>query len=424
MRRARITRATLAIEPPRRSLYGTGMDAKTGLQGALEDSAHARERAGSSKLRDPKLRDPRLDVFRGLGMFIILIAHIPENKFASWIPARFGYSDAADLFVFCSGMASAFAFASLFEKRGWWLGAARILHRVWQVYWAHIGSFVVVVSIAALMDGARGGDFYVSERLNLAGFFDAGADNLARVATLRIVPDYFDILPMYLVLLAMIPLMMALRSLNRAAPFALMLFLWAAAFVWGVNFIGRPGPDPAWYFNPLGWQLVFFAGFALARGWVPAPPVNAWLIGLCTAFVIACAPISCGAQALCHSGYAASPWLASLNDFLHPLADKTNYDPLRFVHFLATAYLAFAASGPRGSRLHARGFETLRRVGQQTLAVFLAGMALAQILGMLLDVMGSGWAQNVLVNALGLASLVLVARAANWFRKAPWRLPT
>lgn len=391
------------------------MNAVKGLQSTPEQSPVAQK---------PKLRDPRLDVFRGLGMFIILIAHIPQNNLASWIPARFGYSDAADLFVFCSGMASAFAFASLFEKRGWLLGAARIVHRTWQVYWAHIGSFVVIVSIAATMDHLRGGDFYVTERLNLAGFFDAGAGNLARLATLRLVPDYFDILPMYLVLLAMIPLVMGLRALHRAAPFALVLGLWLAAFVWGVNFTGRPGPDPVWYFNPLGWQLVFFTGFAFARGWIAAPPVNAWLTGLCAAFIIACAPISCGAEPLCHSGYAASRWLASLNDFLHPLADKTNYGPLRFAHFLATAYLAYALAGPRGSRLRAPVFETLRRVGQQTLAVFLAGLALAQIGGMLIDVMGATWAPTLLVNALGIAALIIVARVANWFAKAPWRLPT
>ena len=132
----------------------------------------------------PRPRDPRLDVARGLGMFIILIAHIPENGWASFIPARFGYSDAADLFVFCSGMASALAFGALFEARGWLMGAARIIHRVWQVYWAHIGSFVVTLALAASADALAGGRFYVDVRLNLAGFFEGGADNLARLATL------------------------------------------------------------------------------------------------------------------------------------------------------------------------------------------------------------------------------------------------
>jgi hypothetical protein len=51
------------------------------------------------------LRDPRLDFFRGLAMFIILIAHVPSNWWTLWIPARFGFSDATEIFVFCSGMA-------------------------------------------------------------------------------------------------------------------------------------------------------------------------------------------------------------------------------------------------------------------------------------------------------------------------------
>ena len=63
-------------------------------------------------------RDLRLDFFRGLAMFIILIAHIPNNAWALWIPARFGPSDAAEMFVFCSGFASAIAFGSVFLERG------------------------------------------------------------------------------------------------------------------------------------------------------------------------------------------------------------------------------------------------------------------------------------------------------------------
>ena len=60
-------------------------------------------------------RDPRLDFFRGLGMFIIFIAHLPWNSWALYIPARFGFSDATEIFVFCSGMASAIAFGRIFD---------------------------------------------------------------------------------------------------------------------------------------------------------------------------------------------------------------------------------------------------------------------------------------------------------------------
>jgi hypothetical protein len=57
-------------------------------------------------------RDERLDLFRGLTMLIIFVAHLPENSWNAWIPARFGFSSGAELFVFCSGIASALAFGS------------------------------------------------------------------------------------------------------------------------------------------------------------------------------------------------------------------------------------------------------------------------------------------------------------------------
>jgi len=367
-------------------------------------------------------RDPRLDVARGLGMFIILIAHIPGNEWANFIPARFGYSDAADLFVFCSGMASALAFGAVFESRGWWMGAARIALRVWQVYWAHIGSFVVTLALAASVDSWVGGRFYVEARLNLAGFFENGADNLARFATLRLVPDYFDILPMYLALLAGIPLVMALRRLAPALPFVAIIATWALAFFGGVNMLGRLDPAAAWYFNPLGWQLVFFTGFALARGWISPPPVKGWLVIACALLVLALAPLACGAEAVCTVAHALSPALAAFDATLHPLADKTSYDPLRFAHFLATAYLAFAAAGPLGVRLTGPVFALLRRVGQQTLAVFLASIPLSQAGGMALDLIGHGPAQTALVNLAGLSALVAVAFATAWFKSSPWRM--
>jgi hypothetical protein len=78
-------------------------------------------------------RDPRLDVFRGLAMFIIFIAHLPGNPWNAYIPARFGPSDATEMFVFCSGFASAIAFGGTFNRDGFGVGTLRVLHRCWQI---------------------------------------------------------------------------------------------------------------------------------------------------------------------------------------------------------------------------------------------------------------------------------------------------
>ena len=160
-------------------------------------------------------RDIRLDFFRGIAMFIILIAHVPGNWLTLWIPARFGFSDATEIFVFCSGMASAIAFGRVFREQGNVMGTVRVSYRVWQVYWAHIGLFFAIagamVALNALFPEGRD---YVGQ-LNLYPFFNNAQQNLIGLLTLTYVPNYFDILPMYLVILAMLPIVVALAGLNR-----------------------------------------------------------------------------------------------------------------------------------------------------------------------------------------------------------------
>ena len=107
--------------------------------------------AAPSRAMVTSMRDPRLDFYRGIAMFIILFAHTPGNFFTSWIPARWGFSDATEMFVFCSGMASAIAFGRTFDRAGLLMGAARVGYRVWQVYWAHIGLFFATLALAVFL---------------------------------------------------------------------------------------------------------------------------------------------------------------------------------------------------------------------------------------------------------------------------------
>ncbi len=80
-------------------------------------SASSGVKAGAQAVPVARVRDPRLDFFRGIAMFVILIAHVPGNWLTLWIPARFGFSDATETFVFCSGMASAIGVLRTFGDR-------------------------------------------------------------------------------------------------------------------------------------------------------------------------------------------------------------------------------------------------------------------------------------------------------------------
>jgi hypothetical protein len=383
----------------------------------------------------PALRDPRLDFFRGVAMFIILLAHTPGDVWTNWIPVRWGFSDATEVFVFCSGMASAIAFGRTFDRAGWRLGTARVGFRVWQVYWAHLGMFFLIATMLAAIDQTGAfGTVYIGT-LNLWTFFAEPGPQLVGLFTLTYVPNYFDILPMYMVVLALIPVVMALSrvSLWRTAAFVIGLWLLAQSRVLAwfgleglyLNLPAEPWSDRQWYFNPFAWQLVFFTGFGLMRGWIPAPPVRGWMLVVAAVIVVVNVPLSSiGVHAL------DLDWARAWRSTNEALIDKSDFGILRYVHFLALAYLAWAAVGAGGARLKALGqagpvgsglVTVVMKVGQQGLAVFVVSMVLARFNGFLLDEVGRTVLTCAAVNLSGFAILIGCAYGAGWFKSQPWR---
>ncbi|MBV9556315.1 MAG: OpgC domain-containing protein, partial [Pseudolabrys sp.] len=90
-----------------------------------------------------KGRDLRLDLFRGIANWAIFLDHIPHNVVA-WVTTRnYGFSDAADLFVFISGYTASFVYARVMLDRGFVIGTIKLMKRVWQLYIAHIVLFIV-----------------------------------------------------------------------------------------------------------------------------------------------------------------------------------------------------------------------------------------------------------------------------------------
>ena len=362
-------------------------------------------------------RDLRLDFFRGIGMFIILIAHIPGNPWINWIPARFGFSDATEIFVFCSGMASAYAFARVFDRHGLAMGTARIALRVWQIWWAQIGVFVAVLALMVGADHLFATDAY-TRLLQFDRFFADPATGILGLVTLTYVPNYFDILPMYLVILAMMPVMMAIARIGGGrAVIAVSVLIWLLAQFRLTAMSADPWSGRQWFFDPAGWQLVFFTGFAFIRGWLPTPPRNGILAIVAVAVVLVAIPF-CWLPLV-----FAVPELHAAFDLIHPLTDKTRFGLFRYGHFLALAYLGWLAVGPAGERLKGQFIERVVAVGRQTLAVFLTGLVAAQILGIFLDRLGVHALTVVLVNLAGMTILMITAVVVDWYKRTPWTKP-
>jgi len=375
------------------------------------------------------VRDPRLDFFRGIAMFIILCAHTPGNFFTSWIPARWGFSDATEMFVFCSGMASAIAFGGVFVRAGWVLGTARTAFRVWQVYWAHIGLFFAVVAFYSVLDTSGLFEKNYIDSLNLSFLRNDPLPQIAGLFTLSYVPNYFDILPMYLVILAMMPVMVALARVHVGLMVAASVLIWLLTQFDILDLPSEPWSERDWFFNPFGWQLVFFTGFALMAGWLPKPPVHKALIWASIGFVVLTSPLSSPrvVDILREVWPAAAQWSMDVYPSLADYRTKTEFGILRYLHFLSLAYLAWVAVGEGGRRLISNnvlwaGIVTvISKVGQQSLAVFLFSMFWARVMGFLWDqterTVATVWAGNL----FGFALLIVVAYSVAWFKSSPWR---
>lgn len=354
-------------------------------------------------------RDVRLDFFRGLAMFVIFVAHLPDNPWFGFIPARFGFSSAAELFVFCSGLASSYAFGRLFLRQGFGVGLFRVLSRLWQVYWAHIGLALVMMALSVLGWKLTGTDY--PARLGLGWFYREPGEGLFALMALTFTPAFLDILPMYLVLLAMLPLVMLLARLSPTLAMGGLVALWLVVQFTGINLPGGQGPGGMWFFNPFAWQLVFFTGFAFGMGWLKVPAFEKGaLFWLCVAALIASVPLNFWAFT------QHIPVLGATHEWLIGADGKTNLNPLLYLHFLASAYVVLTLLHPHRARL--AEFRPIIAVGQQALATFMASIALAWGLGMVLDVFGRDLLTTSLANLAGFAGLVAVAHLAHRY-KAP-----
>ena len=151
-----------------------------------------------------KGRDLRLDLFRGVANWAIFLDHIPDNV-VNWITTRnYGFSDAADLFVFISGYTASFVYARMMIERGFIVGATRLTKRVWQLYVAHIILFVIyIVSIGYV--ALRFSDPEIINEFNVAGLVDNAIETLRQGLLLKFKPVNLDVLPLYIVLMGLFP---------------------------------------------------------------------------------------------------------------------------------------------------------------------------------------------------------------------------
>jgi hypothetical protein len=360
----------------------------------------------------PSRRDLRLDLFRGLANWAIFFGHIP-NTALTWLTTRnYGFSDGADLFVFISGYTATLVFGRMMLKRGFFIGATRLFKRVWQLYVAHVLLFIFyLTSIHYLAHNFN--ISHLMDQFNVAPLMEYPVETLTQGLILKFKPLNLDILPLYIVLMAMFPpvLWLMLRHSSWVMLGSVLLYLAARHYGW--NFPAYPAG--IWYFNPFTWQLLFVLGAWLVLGGATALDfLSQSRLVLCLSIVFLIFALVMTLSAQIAELQRVFPTV--LFEAFNP-NDKTNLAPYRVVHLASLVLLVVRLIPVDWPGLGWPIFRPLIKCGQQSLEVFCVGVFLSFIAHVVLEKISDGYFAQLLVGVAGIAIMTGVAYYRSWSKR-------
>ena len=357
-------------------------------------------------------RDTRLDLFRGLANWAIFLDHIP-HEVLSWITVKnYGFSDAADLFVFISGYTAALVFGRVMIERGCAAAASRLAKRALTLYAAHI--IVVVIYIAVIACVSR--EFHDPDDLNqfnVAVFMNMPFREFIQALALKYKPVNLDVLPLYILLFGAFAPALWLMVRKPNWTLAGSLFLYAAARHFGWNLAASP--SGRWYFNPFAWQLLFFLGAWIALGGsraIQALVRTRAALWLAIAYIIFAFVVTM-AISVPDLGGLVPHWI------LQPFDpnDKTNLAPYRVVHLIALAVVVTRLLPMDSPILQWRSLVPLIQCGRNSLPVFCLGIVLSFCAHAAIELsLNSLWVQ-IFVGVIGILLMTASAYYLTWFRQ-------
>jgi hypothetical protein len=356
------------------------------------------------------VRELRLDLFRGLALWLIFIDHVSPDVLCWFTIRSYGFSDAAEIFIFISGYTAAFVYGRAMFESGFEIATARILRRVWQIYAAHILLFTLVVAEVSYVAITLQKPFYAKE-MEVVAFLNQPGPAMVQALLLRYRPLNMDVLPLYIVMMAFLPLILQLIKWRADLTLAASVVLYALTWRYDLHFTAFP--DGFWGFNPFAWQLLFVFGAWCALGGARrmsrfiASPVAVWI-----AFVYVLAAF----------GVTLTWYFPQLNHLPHWLEwwmypiDKTDLDVLRFAHFLALAVIALYFVPPGWPGLQSRWLRPMILCGQRSLEIFCLGVALAFTGYFVLTEVDAGLGLHFLVGFCGILIMSAFAWLLSWYK--------
>ncbi len=310
-----------------------------------------------------------IDFVRGIVLIAILIDHVPGTVLESLTPRNFALSDSAEAFVFLSGVSVGLAYYRKALVSGLRPVTRSCFARAGHIYGFHVGLTVLAVAIFGLWYWLSGFAPLIEAHGRTVVFHDPARGAIG-VALLSHQLGYFNILPMYIVLMMLSPLILAIARINAL----LALFASGGAYlaVRLLDFHLPNWPEPGgWFFNPFAWQFVFTLGIVAAIRWRDEPLRRSAVLQA------ACLALAAGGAIVVTDGFGLFPGLRDLV-FAQLDVGKQNLGAARLVNFLALAYV-IATSPFLPSLARTSVGQELQRLGRHSLEVFALGSLLSAL---------------------------------------------
>ena len=356
-------------------------------------------------------RDLRLDLFRGVALWLIFLDHIPEN-IVNWFTIRnYGFSDATEIFIFISGYTAAFVYGRAMRERGIVIASARVLRRAWQIYVAHIFLFTIFMAEIAYVAATFDNPLY-AEEMNILDFLKQPDVTIFQALLLKFKPVNMDVLPLYIVLLLFFPPMLWLLLWQPAVALAGSALVYVLAWNFDLNLPAYP--NGVWFFNPFAWQLLFVFGAWCALGGarrLAGVLRSRIVLGIAVAYLAFAFAITLTwyVEPL---GRFVPGWLS---DWMYPI-DKTNLDVLRFAHFLALAAVTVRFVPRDWPALKSPWLQPAIRCGQHSLEIFCLGVFLAFAGQFIISEWSGGPLVQIVISLVGILLMVATANLISWYK--------
>ena len=352
-----------------------------------------------------------IDFWRGFALITIFINHVPGNAFSRLTFSHYSISDAAELFVFLAGWSIALAT----ERKGAPDPAGQVVlrtaFRTVEIYAAQ--AVLVLLALALIAGSALALDNpLLLEWHNAGPFFADPVQATVGIVLLTHQLGFFNILPLYVCILALAPAFVLLARVSRWLALALSLALYSVSLAAELNLPSWP-VEGRWFFNPLTWQLLFVLGFLTSLWARDGAAAERWARRL---FVPALAVVS--------AGFLVAVGVIRIDPFELPeprlffMFDKQNLSPARVISLFALIVAVRPVFPILGSRLP-RLAAALSALGRNSLSVFCVGSIAALAAQLVRASLPRSIFLDFSLVAFGIILLMFTAWFVEWRSRSP-----